>query len=92
MKSTPQQRQQQHLMVKRLATAGAVWAVAKLLDLPKVARMARKADEKLSKKAGETGKSLKRAGSNARKNRGLLVAGVSALVLAAGLLGRATMK
>ena len=81
-----------HKMVKRLATAAAVWAVAKLLDVPRIAKATRKADDSIQKKTDRMGKAMRRAGSRARDNNGLLIAGVAALALAAGLLGRASTR
>lgn len=84
--------QDSHKMVKRLATAAAVWAIAKVLDLPKVARATRKVDDQITLKSGKASKSLRRATTRARQHSGLVVAGVAALAIGAGLLGRASTK
>jgi hypothetical protein len=78
--------------VKRLATAGVVWGVAKMLDTPRGKLVSKKIDKKLTKASSESGKSLKRRGAALRRNRGLFIAGVTALAVAAGLLGRASTK
>lgn len=78
--------------VKRIATAGVVWGVAKMLDTPRAKLVSKRIDKKLTKATGETGKSLKKRGAALRRNRGLLIAGVTALAVAAGLLGRASTK
>jgi hypothetical protein len=78
--------------VKRLATAGVVWSVVKLLDTPRGKLMTKKIDKKITKASSDSGKTLKKRGAALRRNRGLLIAGVTALAVAAGLLGRASTK
>lgn len=71
--------------VKRVATVGAVWAVAKALETPLLARKTRKIDRSINTK-------MNKAGKNLRHHAGLMLAGIAALAVAAGLLGRASMK
>jgi hypothetical protein len=78
--------------VKRIVTAAAVLAVAKTLDMPSVAKVTKRVDKSIGSKAAKTGISLKHARRNARQHVGLVLAGVAAMAVAVGLLGRASTK
>jgi hypothetical protein len=78
--------------VRRIVTAAAVLAVAKTLDIPSVAKVTKKVDKSIGSRAAKAGTSLQHAKRNARQHVGLVLAGVAAMALAVGLLGRASTK
>jgi hypothetical protein len=74
-----------HDVIQRMIPPLAVWAVGKMLEVPRVQRALHDVDKKFH--AGK--RSAKR---NAAANRGWLAAGAAAVVLGISIMARATKK
>lgn len=74
-----------HDVIQRMIPPLAVWAVGKMLEVPKVQRTLDKVDQKLyaEKKTVE---------KRARHNRAWLAAGAAALLVGIGCMARASKK
>jgi hypothetical protein len=77
-----------------LAVVGpaAIWAVSRFLDRPKVQRKRKRLDAEVLIKGQDVVESIRKRTKNTTKNPGYLAAGISTLVVAIGLLARATKK
>ena len=70
----------------------AIWAVSRFLDRPKVQRKRKRLDAEVLIKGQDVVESIRKRTKNTTKNPGYLAAGISTLVVAIGLLARATKK
>jgi hypothetical protein len=70
----------------------AIWAVSRFLDRPKMQRKRKRLDAEVLIKGQDVVESIRKRTKNTTKNPGYLAAGISTLVVAIGLLARATKK
>ncbi|MHB0971597.1 MAG: hypothetical protein ACYC7A_13705 [Thermoanaerobaculia bacterium] len=80
------------LFVARWVPPIALWLAEKALERPKVAKVARRVDNRISDKQSEAMDSLRRAKSNAKSNPAWLGAGAAAIAIGLGLIARSTRK
>ena len=81
-----------HTMIKRLVPPLALWVTTKILDTPKVKGALADVDAHTHHRKRAAARSIKRAGKNARRNRGWVAASAAALVVAIGFMARASSK
>jgi hypothetical protein len=72
-------------VIKRLLPPLAVWAVGKVLEVPRVQRVVKKVDRKAMRK-------MHRGASNAGNHRAWFAAGAAAFVLGIGLMAKSVKK
>jgi len=74
-----------HTLIKRMVPALAVWAVGKVLEMPRVRARLQKVDERLFEQR-------KRATKRATKNGPWMAAGATAVAVGLGLMAKAARK
>ncbi|MDX1582254.1 MAG: hypothetical protein R3338_01515 [Thermoanaerobaculia bacterium] len=73
----------------RIISLGAFYAASQILDQPKIKRAAAKLDRELEKIQGVAEHKADKATDNMTDHKGLVIAGVAALVVAGLLISRA---
>lgn len=81
-----------HSMIKRMIPPITVWAIGKVLAIPRVKKRLREVDAKFYKQKREAERTVARKASNATKNRGWLAAGAAAIAIGIGLMGYSTKR
>ena len=84
------ERTKSHHLIMRLITPVTVWAVTKILGTPPVKKRLHKADARAFVAKQNAMRRMRRAGRNAIDNGAWLAAGAAAIVVGAGLIGKAT--
>jgi len=78
-----------HKFVKRVIPPLAVWAVTKVLEIPRVRNRMRRVDEAAYERRVLAKRSVRKVLRNAASNRVWLAAGAAAFALGIGLMARA---
>jgi hypothetical protein len=76
----------------RLVPPLAVWAIGRILEIPRVKGNVMVVDGLANKQKYDLGRSLKRAMKNAKSNIPLLAAGAAAIVVGVGLMAKSTRE
>ena len=79
-----------HTTLKRLIPPLTVWAIGKILEMPRVKGSVLAMDGRAYRKRREAARSIERTVKNAKSNSSWLAAGAAAIVVGIGLMAKAT--
>jgi hypothetical protein len=84
------ERTKSHHLIVRLITPFTIWAMSKLLETQRVKDTLHEIDSRAFVAKRNTMRGVKRAGRNALHNSAWLAGGAAAILIGAGLIGKAT--